>query len=140
MGTNTALPGPTDVAPEDELVEDDDFGDDSSVGLADIIRTVVEEAIPSTMRANERGGLVAIRNADDENEDPVDIGGVKQDDDPTHVVEADQARTNIAAADNQRAESSREQGRGKRKRIANKLYNLRNFMQHHDDEPSDVDE
>ena len=60
------------------------------------------------------------------------IGGVRQEDDPTHVVgevEA-QERTNISAADGQvqkSAESSREQGRGKEKpvRRANKLYNLR---------------
>ena len=146
VNTDTTLPGPTDIVPEDEPVEDDDFGDDSSVGLSDVIKTVVEETIPSTMRANEGGGLVAIRNADDENEEPVDgvyDGGVKQEDDPTHVVEEAQATTNITVTGAELekiAESSRERGRGKRKRTANKLYNLHNFMQHHDDEPSDIDE
>ena len=84
--------------------------------------------------------MVEIRNADNENEDPVNIGGVKQDNDPMHVVEADQVRTNITAADNQHPESSREQGQRKRKRVANKFYNLHNFMRHHDNEPSDIDE
>ena len=58
-----------------------------------------------------------------------------------HIVEEAQATINITVTGTELekiTESSREQGWGKRKHTAKKLYNQCNFMQHHDDEPSDI--
>ena len=133
------LPTPNEAVPEDTLDEgdNDEYGDDSSIGLAAVVKAVVDEgsAVQKAVGIREDGGLVRdVFAEDDSNEEPqevpADLIGGKVDEkhgaiDGSHT----DARTNTATPE--------QQGRGRRKKVSNKQFT--NFIRHDDNEDSDIE-
>jgi hypothetical protein len=135
------LPAPNEIVPEDTIDEgdDDEYGDDSSIGLAIVVKAVVDEgtAALKAVGIREDGGLVREAFAEDDNEAPADlIDGMVDKKQRIHTGDIDGShlgtRTNTAA-DN----SPEHQGHGRRKKISNKQF--ANFIRHDDNEDSDIE-
>jgi hypothetical protein len=141
-GVASDLPAPDETVPEDAIDEgdDDEYGDDSSIGLATVVKAVVNEgatALKAVVGIWEDGGLAREAFAEDDNEEPVDLidGMVDDGHVPTGVVDDSDGmgtRTN-AAGEN----LPQNEGRGRRKKISNKQF--ANFIRHDDNEDSDFE-
>ena len=106
------------VVAEDIMADPDDVEDldDTAVSLKDVINATHKEPAPTkkTRRVGLRGngGLMVVAAAEQlNNSDAVDAKGADE----------------------------KEAGRGKRKKTANRLYNLTDFARHWDDNGSDVE-
>lgn len=141
-GVASDLPAPNEDVPEDASDEGDvdEYGDDSSIGLATVVRAVVNEgaaALKAAVGIREDGGLVREAFAEDDNEEPADlIDGMVDNQLGVHTgVDSDShmgTRTNTAGENNLQKE-----GRGRRKKTSNKQFS--NFIRHDDNEDSDID-
>ena len=110
------VPKEGEIVVEDaEIVDDDSVGDDSAIGIAEVVAEVL-----NSKRGREGGktdGLTLSNFAEDGGEEPTD-----SDSNPGPVLTSDPGPSTGE--------------RGKRKRIANKWYPMKNFIRH-DNEESD---
>lgn len=133
------LPASNEVVPEDTMDQGDhdEYGDDSSIGLATVVKAVVDKhaAVLKTVGIREDGGLVRETLAEDNNEEPGDlIDGMDQ----TVANKVHNSRAQMRAHTNVTIGNlPEEQGRGRRIKISNKQF--ANFIRHDDDEHSDVE-
>jgi hypothetical protein len=119
---NTRHPRPITAAiVTEDLIEDPEHEeelDDSDVSLRDVMATTHNQPVPRKHRAAARpnGGLTTIADAEklDQIPEPVEGGGTA-------------------------GEEAAEEGKGKRNRKPNRLYNLAHFARHWDNEGSDVE-
>ena len=133
-GVISDLPAPDEIVPEDAIDEgdDDEYGDDSSIGLATVVKAIVNKgaaALKAAVGIREDGGLVWEAFAEDNNEEPMDlINGMVDDGQGDGMGTC----TNTAGEN-----LPQKEGRGRRKKISNKQF--ANFICHDDNEDSDFE-
>jgi len=139
--SHSMLPGPDDNVAEDIIpleTDDDDFGDDSSVGVGAVVFDLVKMGTEDG-RKRAGGGLLHDVLAEEDEEEPVSSTLLVNEADSSHTNDSaeDTVGGLTAGADNEEVMASR--GVGKRKQIPNQRYQLKDFMRHNDDEPWDID-
>jgi hypothetical protein len=136
------LPAPNEIVTEDTIDkgDDDEYGDDSSIGLATMVKAVIDEgtAMLKVVGIREDGGLVREAFAEDDNKEPADlIDGPEMVDEKhgvhTCVIDGSHPGTHTNTADN----SPEQQGRGRRKKMCNKHF--ANFIRHNDNKDLDIE-
>jgi hypothetical protein len=122
VASNVPKEGET-VVEDEENIEDDSVGDDSAIGISEVMAEVLNSK--GGRVDGKTDGLVLSNFAEDNGEAPADS------DNPgpaTNVLTCDPGPSDIVTTSE----------RGKRKRIANKWYPMKNFIRH-DNEDSDDD-
>ena len=125
-GQSKDLPNITETFPEDDQLDthlEDVVADDSELPMPILIAAMTGSELPENVRVGESGGLVSFSEAED-----IDVEA------EIASAEADDLRVNNQhepSMDNLKLEP-KEEGRGKRRRTANKYYNSAAFWRHND--------
>ena len=148
VAPDSDLPAPNEIVPEDTLYEGDGdkYGDDSSIGLATVVKAVISEGavVLKAVGIREDGGLVQEAFAEDgDNEEPhwqepADLNGSGKVDKKLGVHTGDIDSSHLDTRTNTATNNFPEQqGRGRRKKVSNKQF--ANFIRHDDNEDSDIE-
>ena len=101
--------------------EIEDIGcDDCDIPISKVVAAIVDQNIPEGTDLCPNGGLMSTAAAES-------------------VEEEGHEGEGKAAADMRAVAEGENKGRGKRKRVPNKLYAAHTFWHHNDDEPSDIE-
>jgi hypothetical protein len=123
LTTSQRVPEETEAVPEDAIQsteEEDSDRDDSEVTIKTLIKSMVGGELSDGVASWLCGSLMSITTAESMATPPVQA-----------------VLVSVAEPPAQCEASSEERGRGKRKKIKNRMYN--NFWQHNDSSESDVD-
>jgi hypothetical protein len=127
VASNVPKEGET-VVEDEEVVEDDDsVGDDSAVGIAEVVAEVLKLK-EGSRTDGKTDGLTLSNFAEDDG-----LGEA-----PTNNPAMNILTSNSDPATSSKIVTTVDSERGKRKRVANKWYPMKNFIRH-DDNDSDAD-
>lgn len=132
------VPGPDEPVSKDAPpVEEDDAGDDSSVPLEAVIASAITGQTMDGIIEHNRGGLTLGGSAEEEDEEePTDgknVAGNKEL--PTSVTSENATDKHVEPG----SHDGNASGRGKRKKLANRMYSSSNFWRHNDNGASDAE-